>query len=67
MIDLSEESLEEIGVDILWEPPEGDNGKYFITQNDSKAKASGVARPCLIKESEVIHRGVILNKIDEQE
>lgn len=62
---VTEEALEEIGVNILWESPEGDNGEYFITQNDSKAKASGVARPCLIKESEVIHKGVILNKIQD--
>lgn len=63
---IAEDALEDVGVDILWEPPERDNGKHFLTQNDSKATVSGVVRPCLMKGSDVIQRGVIINRINEE-
>jgi hypothetical protein len=58
-----EDSLKDINVSVLWEPFEDGNGKYFLTQNDSEATTSGVVRPCLVKESNVIHKGIILNII----
>lgn len=62
-----EEALQEINVDVLWEQPEASNSKYFLIQNDSEATNSGVTRPCLAKESNVIHKGVILNPINGKE
>jgi hypothetical protein len=62
-----EEALKEINVDVLWEQLETSNGKYFLIQNDSEATNSGVVRPCLVKKSDVLHKGVILNPISGKE
>lgn len=58
-----ENALKDINVDVLWKQPEGDNGKYFLIQNDSKITKSGVVRPCLVQNSNVIQIGIIIKPI----
>jgi len=57
-----EDGLEDMGITVLWERPEGDSSKYFLIQNDSTAETMHVSRPCLVHGENVVHQGVVVTR-----
>lgn len=59
-----ESGLEDMGITVLWERPKNDIGQYFVTQNDTQVTSSHVSRPCLVRGETVIHKGVVINPVN---
>ncbi|MCI5126936.1 MAG: hypothetical protein D3907_00215, partial [Candidatus Electrothrix sp. AUS3] len=60
-----ESGLEDMGIKILWKRPKDDVGQYFVAQNDAQVTSPHVSRPCLIQGETVIHKGVVINPVND--
>ena len=61
VMSILESGLEDMGITVIWDMPKNDIGEYFVNQNDSEVKSPHVSRPCLVRGSKVIHKGVLIN------
>ena len=53
------ESLADLGLEVLWEVPDGDHGRCFAVESKSDPSDLKVLCPCILKKDRVIHQGVV--------
>jgi chromosome segregation ATPase len=57
---IAEGMLEDLGITIMWAQSELADGKHFIIQKDPGVKVMRVVRPCLLRNSEVVQKGLVI-------